>query len=242
MSLTTPREPTLATLIIDAIKSRLTDFRVSLPCKIAAYNSSDGTVDVDILIKDQRLQSDGTVKLNAFPTIKDVPIQWYRCGTCWITLPLKVGDLGKLVFADRNLSNWSAANKGEVVDPKDLGMHNLAGATFEPGLYPASAAIPSPDPDNIVIHADTKVMLGEKGLDDTKLVALAKLVKDEITALRNTVNNNVSTFNGHTHLAGTLITGPSPGSPVTGATGTSPSSESAPAAVNDVKATKVYAK
>lgn len=238
----TPREPTLATLIVDAISSRLAEFRVSLPCKVAKYNASDGTVDVDILLKDQKPLSDGTVELAVFPTIQDVPIQWFRCGTAWITLPIKAGDLGKLVFSDRSLSNWAASNKGEVVDPKSLSMHNFDGATFEPGLYPTSAAIPSPDPDNIVIHSDTKVMVGEKGLGANDLAAVAKLVKDEITALRNTVNSAVSTFNGHSHLAGALITGPSGGSPVTGTTGGPTSSQSAPAAVNDVKCTKVYIK
>jgi hypothetical protein len=227
---TVPREPTLATLLVDAINARLSEFRVSLPCKIAKYNSSDGTVDVDILLKDQKPQSDGTVELKTFPTIQDVPIQWFRCGTAWITLPLKAGDLGKLVFTDRSLSNWSASNKGEVVDPKSLSMHNFDGATFEPGLYPASAAVPSPDPDNIVIHCDGKVMLGEKGLADTNLVALANATKTELSALQSSLNNFVTIFNAHVHPSGMGPTGPS-------ATPATP-----PNAVNDVKATKVYAK
>ncbi len=239
---TTPREPTLATLLVDAIQSRLAEFRVSLPCKVTKYNKSDGTVDVEILLKDQKPQPDGTTTLVAFPQVQDVPIQWFRCNKTWITMPLADGDLGKLVFCDRSLSNWSASNKGEVVDPKSLTMHNFDGATFEPGLYPATAAIPSPDPDNIVIHSDTKVMLGEKGLSDDNLVALAKLVKAEISAVRDTLNNFVTTFNSHMHIAGALVTGPTPGSPVTGTTGGPAGSASAPAAVQDVKATKVYAK
>lgn len=232
---TVPREPTLATLLVDAINARLSEFRVSLPCKIAKYNSSDGTVDVDILLKDQKPQSDGTVELKTFPTIQDVPVQWFRCGTAWITLPLKAGDLGKLVFTDRSLSNWSASNKGEVVDPKSLSMHNFDGATFEPGLYPASAAIPSPDPDNIVIHSDSKVMLGEKGLADNNLVALAQLVKTEISAVRDTLNNFITTYNTHTHPYVDTPSGPA-------VTSTTTSTGTPPNPVQDVKATKVYAK
>ncbi len=232
---TVPREPTLATLLVDAINSRLTEFRVSLPCKISKYNASEGTVDVDVLLKDQKPQSDGTIELKTFPTIQDVPIQWFRCGTAWITLPLKAGDLGKLVFTDRSLSNWSASNKGEVVDPKSLSMHNFDGATFEPGLYPASAAIPSPDPDNIVIHSDTKVFIGEKGLTDDNLLALAKLVKAEISAVRDSLNSLTTTYNGHTHPyvdtpAGAAVTSP------TLSTGTPPNP------VGDVKAAKSYGK
>ncbi len=241
---TTPREPTLATLLVDAIQSRLTEFRVSLPCKVTKYNDSDGTVDVEILLKDQKPQSDGTVKLSTFPTVQDVPIQWFRCGTAWITLPIKDGDLGKLVFCDRSLSNWSASNKGEVVDPKSLTMHNIDGAVFEPGLYPTTAAVPSPDKDNIVIHCDEKVMVGQKGMNDDNLVALAKLVKAEIKAVRDTLNDFVTTFNSHMHNAGAALIAPPgvAGGPVSGITGGPAGSATSPGPVGDVKCTKVYAK
>jgi len=225
----TPREPTLATLLVDAINSRLTEFRVSLPCKVAKYNASDGTVDVDILLKDQRPQSDGSVKLLTFPTVQDVPVQWFRCGTAWITLPIKPGDLGKLVFCDRSLSVWGASSKGTVVDPKTLSLHNFDGATFEPGLYPPTAAIPSPDPDNIVIHSDTKVMLGEKGLSDDQRAAVSKLVKDELDKIN-------TAFSGHTHTValGACTAGGNTGvATTTGGPNYSPSS---------VAAQKVYVK
>jgi hypothetical protein len=225
-----PREPTLATLLVDAIQSRLVDFRVALPCKIAKYNSSDGTVDVDILLKDQKPQPDGTVTLVTFPQVQDVPIQWYRCAGAWITLPLAIGDLGKLVFCDRSLSNWSASDKGQVVDPKSLGMHYLDGATFEPGLYPASAAIPSPDPDNIVIHTEKKVMIGEKGLSDDQRAAVSKLVKDEIKSLRDWAANHQHTSTDTWTLVGGLVNN------VTTAPITPPNP------VNDVAAQKVYVK
>lgn len=185
---TTPREPTLATLLVDAIQSRLVEFHVSLPCKITKYNSADGTVDVEILVKDQRPQSDGTVKLITFPPVQDVPIQWYRCDTTWITMPLKPGGLGKLVFCDRSMSVWSASNKGEVVDPKTLSMHNFDGATFEPGLYPATAAIPAPDPDNIVIHSETNVLIGEKGLTSNDYATTGKKVEDALSTLKSAIS------------------------------------------------------
>lgn len=185
---TTPREPTLATLLVDAIQSRLVEFRVSLPCKIAKYNSADGTVDVDILLSDQVPQPDGTVNLRTFPQIQDVPIQWYRCDDSWITMPLKPGGLGKLVFCDRSLSNWSASSKGQVVDPKSLTMHNFDGATFEPGLYPATAAIPAPDTENIVIHSATNVLIGEKGLTSNDYATTGKKVEDALSTLKNAIS------------------------------------------------------
>ena len=232
---TVPREPTLATLLVDAINSRLIEFRVSMPCKISKYNSSDGTVDVEVTLKDQKPQSDGTVELKDFPPIQDVPIRWQRCGKGWITLPLAAGDPGHLIFSDRSLSNWAASNKGEVVDPKSLSLHNFDGAIFEPGLVNTSSPIDSPDLENIVIHVMNKLMLGEKGLTDDNLVALAKLVKTELDNLRTALNSFITTYNSHTHP---YVDTPS------GAAVTSPTLSTGNPAnpVQDVKATKVYAK
>lgn len=224
------REPTLSELIIGAIQSRLLDFHVMLPCKVIAYNKDEGTVDVELLLRDQRPQLDGTIVLKDFPPIKDVPVRWFRCGKAWITLPLAVGDLGHVVFADRNLSNWSASQKGTIVDPKDLGMHNLSGAVFEPGLNPASSPVPSPDGDNMVLHSDTELHLGEKGLDANQYVALSKKVLDELDKIRTAVHNHA-----HTVVLGACTAG--------GATGTATTS-SAPSvpALTEPKAAKVKAK
>lgn len=67
-------------------------------------------------------------------------------------------------------------------------------------------------------------------LSDDQLVAIAKLVKSEISALRDTVNALVTVFNAHTHPSGM------------GPTGTPASSASAPAAVGDVKCENVRVK
>jgi phage baseplate assembly protein V len=76
------------------------------------------------------------------------------------------------------------------------------------------------------------VHLGAKAATD--FVALAAATKSEINALRTTVNSLVTTFNAHTHpYVDTPI-----GAAVTAPTATS---ASAPAAVGDVKATKVKA-
>lgn len=223
-----PREPTLSTLIIDAIQSRLLDFHVMLPCKITKYTASENTVEVAILLKDQQPNLDGTVELAEFPPILDVPVMFQRCAGGWLTWPLAVGDTGMVLFADRSLSNWSQTAKGEIVDPKDLGMHNFSGAVFIPGLTPPKNPIESPDEDNVVLHTGTKIFLGEKGLTDDDRLAQAKATKAEIKALRDFVA-------GHTHvitIAGTYSSGTT-------------ASEVAPVGtptVGNVHVTKVYGK
>jgi len=228
------REPTLTMLLTAAIQSRLLEFHVMLPATIESYDAATGTVNVKILLKKQQPLPDGTVDLKDFPPIEDVPVMWQRCGKAWITMPLAQGDTGMVIFADRSLSKWNQTDKGQVVDPQTLSMHNLDGAVFMPGLTPPKNALESPDTDNVVIHTETKLDLGEKGLNDTdNLIALAKKTKDEISALRQSfvdfINNN---YTGHMHPSAMGPTGnPIPAPPVI-----------PPNPVQDVAATKVRAK
>lgn len=77
----------------------------------------------------------------------------------------------------------------------------------------------------------------ELGPSPTNFVALANLVKTEISALRNTVNAHITNYNTHTHVVGgTLPTGP-----VAATAAATLATSSAPAAVNDVAAVKVKA-
>lgn len=80
------------------------------------------------------------------------------------------------------------------------------------------------------------------GTEPTDYVTLASLVKEELRALRDTVNALVSTFNGHGH-SGTF-NGTIGGAAASGTLtiGSSSSQASAPAAVGDVAATEVRAK
>lgn len=183
----TQREPTLSTLIIDAIQSRLLDFHVMLPAKITKYTASDNTVEVALLLKEQRPQSDGTIETEDFPPIADVPVAFQKCAGGWLTWPLAVGDTGMVIFADRSLSNWSRTATGQVVDAKDLGMHNLSGAVFVPGLSPPKNPIASPSEQHVVLHTESELHLGEKGLSADNWVAVAKLCITEMKALRDAV-------------------------------------------------------
>lgn len=202
-----------------------------LPASIESYDAAAGTVSLKLMLNEQVPLQDGTIEASTFPPIEDVPVVWQRCGKGWLTFPLAQGDTGMVVFADRSLSKWSQTDKSEVVNPQTLSMHNLDGAVFIPGLTPPKNALEQPDTENVVLHTETKLDLGEKGLTDAdNLVALAKLVKSEISALRDTVNTNVTIFNAMTLPSGMGPVGPPP------------VSMQAPASVGDVKCTKVRAK
>jgi len=82
-----------------------------------------------------------------------------------------------------------------------------------------------------IIVADGKINLGKEDLSDDALVAIAKLVKQEISTLRDTVNSNVSIFNAHVH---SVAAAPGPAAPTL-------TLETAPVSVGEVKAKNVRA-
>lgn len=226
----TARSPTFGQLLREAMDARLADLHVSMPCKVVSYNSSKNTVTVQPLLKRKRRDAAGAKIVTSMKTIQNVPVAFPRCAGGWITFPLAADDIGQLVFAERTLNDWMKSNPGDEVEPSEDTMHPLNGAWFYPGGYPSKSPIDPTNADHPVFHTESELHLGEQGLSNDQFVAIAKLVKDEISALRNTVNSNVTVFNTHTHPSGM------------GPTGTPASAESSPAAVGDVKATKVKAK
>lgn len=98
----------------------------------------------------------------------------------------------------------------------------------EVALYTLQDAI------RVLLKSDGEVHLGTS---PSEFVALANLVKDEITALRDTVNSFVTTFNSHIHTT-TATVGPSA---VPGVIAPPTSPATAPATVGDVAAEEVKA-
>ncbi len=196
-----------------------------------SYDSTKNTVSVQLLIKRKRRKaSDGTTTSTKVESIQNVPVAFPRCAGGWITFPLAADDVGQIVFAERSLGDWMGSPAGTEVEQSEETLHPLNGAWFYPGGYPSKSPIDPTNADHPVFHTETELHLGEQGLSADQFVAIAKLVKDEISALRSTVNTNVTLYNAHVHPESGVNTGP-PAVPM-----------SSPAAVGEVKATKVKAK
>jgi phage baseplate assembly protein V len=119
---------------------------------------------------------------------------------------------------------------GIVVATEDRRYRPTGLAAGEVALYTSANG------KRVFLKADGTVNIGTSPSD---FVALATLVKNEITALRNTVNSLVSTFNAHGHTGAAVVGGVTGTSSATVLTG---GAATAPAAVGDVKATEVKAK
>jgi hypothetical protein len=205
------RSPSLATSVMEAIRSRLVDVHTMLPGKIKTYYADKGTADIDLTIKQRRRSPDGSVTPAPFPTLFNVPIAFPRCAGGAITFPLAADDLVLVHFASRNLGDWVHSQAGDVLDPGDGPTHYLDGAIAYVGGYPVTGPLtPTPSTSNVVIRTENELHLG--GQDPSEFVALATKVLNELDKIK-------TAFNGHKHTAGLLLTGASGGSPVTGSTG-----------------------
>lgn len=238
------RSPDLAELLRIALASHQTRIHVSLPGAIETYDAARQVADIKPLLRRPLVAADGTeLDAESLPILMDVPVAFPRGGGFYLTFPLVKGDLVHLVFVERSMDQW-LDKEGEETTPLDYRMHSLADAVAYPGLYPRGRALADAHAENLAIgldggssahfRPDGEIHLGSDGAAD--YVALAQLVKDEVTALRDTVNSLITAYNAHIHITtATVGVGPP------GVLSPTASSATPPAAVGDVAAGKVKA-
>lgn len=206
--------PSFEQVIKQAIDLAVTELRVSLPGIVQRYDAQKQQADVQPVIM-KKYTNGNVVKL---PVITNVPVAHPRAGKTIIHVPIHVGDVVQLVFADRSLDRW--LSEGGVVDPLEGRKHNLSDAVAYPGGYPFNDPVAIGDPDavtiknenaEVLVKADGTVSikgnlinLGDHSL--SKFVAIAELVKSEIDSFK-------STFDSHTHPYVDTPIGPSVTSP-----------------------------
>lgn len=222
------RSPSLASVLNTFKAQILADTRVSIPARVERYDSAKQLVDVKPLLKESYRAENGEEIIESLPVITNVPVVFPGAGGFRLTFPVAVGDTVLLVFADRSIDSW--LDQGGEASPLDERRHHLKDAIAIPGLHPNNAPWTDAGESVVTIGSDTGAL---------DWVALATSTKNEITALRNTVDALVTAFNGHTHAtacaAGTGTTGnPGAATPPTVAVG--------PAAVGEVKSSTVKIK
>jgi len=126
--------PTLAQIIKDAMGSGMAEMNVGMPAEVVKYDHTKQTVDVKPHFK--KKYKDG--KKEEPPVIYNVPLQIFRSGKSFITVPIDKGDIVWLSFANRSMEKWKG--KGEVHDPEDTRMFSMSDCVAYPGGYPQNKA------------------------------------------------------------------------------------------------------
>lgn len=211
---------TLTTVIDNQIDARLAELHTCMPAKVVKVDVAAAKCDVQPLLK-RTYGDETTVKL---PVITNVPISFYRAGKSFISLPVHVGDIVELRFAERSLDIW--LEKGGEVDPLDPRKFDLSDAIAYPGVYPyndppagatANDIIIKNDqtvftikPDgNLIVNSSNSIELLSnliKLTGDSDAIALASKVMTELQKIQTWAAS-------HTHLYSPGPGGPTPSGP-----------------------------
>lgn len=194
--------PSQLDIQVASLRNELSDLHTCMPAEIVAVREGkDKRQFVDVLPHLQRsvINEEGEPVDEAFPVIPMVPVGYPQGGGFFISLPLRVGDIVLVVFAERSLDNWiesGAPAKQTPIKPGDLSMHSLEGAIALPcGPAPRSALLTGVDAADLVIgtasgtvlqrwKADGNVEIGPLDEDATDFVALAGKVLTELTRIQ----------------------------------------------------------
>lgn len=138
---------------IDALRSfletRLEEVNICLPGSVVSYDGRLAAVTPDL----PKQIADG--RTLPAPTIFNVPVRWFTCDVMGqlarITGPLKKGDGGILVFAQRSIDDWISGSNAAPLDPR---MFDLNDAYFIPGVN-RGKTVPAADLENLSVTYGT---------------------------------------------------------------------------------------
>ena len=135
-------DPNLTQIFDSGLLSFEAGVHTALPAKVLKFNAGDNTVQVELMINE--LKRDGaSVPL---PPIDDVPVV--------ITTPIRKGDHGLCVFAERCIDGWFAsAAKSE---PLDFRLHDYSDGFFLTGFSPRPEAVKDVDLDGVCMRTLSK--------------------------------------------------------------------------------------
>ena len=199
---------TLDKIIHEYFKLFMLELNFALPAVVEAVNPSKQTVDVKPTLM-KRYESGKNVER---AIIRNVQFQFPRGGDSCITLPIKPGDEGLLVFSCRDISSWK--NSGGVQPLHSTRLLDYNDAVFIPGVSSYPRAISEYDADNITIIKNGKkitVKDGELDAPDYHINCKSIYASDTIEAL-NTITSATDVvaggISGKTHVHGGVASGP----------------------------------
>lgn len=212
--------PSLARVINGAIDNKLSMMNTMLPGRVVRVEVEKGLCDVQPLLR--QTFADETVV--DYPVITNVPIQNYRAGKSFISLPVHVGDLVELRFSQRSIDIWLAT--GGIVNPLDPRKFHLSDCVAYPGMYPFNDPPVGATANDVVIKNDqTVVTIKPNGEVQVSASNAIKLLSDLIVlsgdgdavALASKVleqlQNIKAAYDTHTHLYSPGPSSPAPTAP-----------------------------
>lgn len=194
----------LLKLINQTIEESNSALRVCMPGRIEKYNPDTMLANIQPLLK---IKFYGRTSSELLPIINNVPICHSRTTSALIRLPVALGDIVTIVFADRSIESWLSGN-GEARDPLDTRKHHITDAFAFLGGYPTGLSKKAKNKDalEIIVEPETKITLGN---GENELLQLAHDAFTNLKTLTEELSQTLADIQ--------LITVPAFGSPPTNA-------------------------
>ena len=199
---------------VEMFKLCMYNYNTCLPCKVVGVNTDTQTVDIQPLIKAYVPYSKSYIDR---PVIKGVPFWTYRAGDTYITLPIKVGDTGIAIFAQRDISSWKEVG-GSVPTPSNRIM-DYNDALYIPYIAGKNSPIKNYNSEYIEIVKNGKTITVKDGTLEApeydlvcKNITCQDIESNSLHATSTVVSDTdciSGTISGRTHTHGGVSSGPS---------------------------------
>ena len=229
------RSPNPQDHVNDRIYSALKELRAHLICRITKINKTGtAVVSVDCQpVMSDAVNNSGTLTMEEYPVLPDVPVSAYRGGGFSVTLPLKIGDIGMVHFHDLCIDTWWQNGGAATQIPWERRVHDLNDGVFYPSPQSCDIALQNYSLNSLQIRSDD----GQTVIDVANGVVTIKAQAVNVQAQNATVQaqqtaqvsgqsvkvagaqsvdiegSGHTTIDGkpfllHTHILGTGVTGP----------------------------------
>lgn len=172
------------------IKRAQSNIYTALPAKVISFDGH--TVNCQVMIN--RVVANG--QEITIPPLVDVPAQFPHAGGFCITVPIKAGDEGLVIFSSRCIDGWFAS--GNASKPLDNRINDLSDGFFIVGCN----SVPNKIPD---FYHDGVSMQTDDGSTHIRLTNGTIYIKGNIEHEGNT--NQIGSYNqtdGNTNSSGTI--------------------------------------
>lgn len=116
-----------------ALDGRQAKIWTALPAIVESFDSEKMTCSLQVAVQARVLDKEGNWSNVTLPLLQDCPVQFPSGDKFILTMPIKKGDEGIVIFASRCIDAWWQS--GDVQPQAEYRMHDLSDGMFIPGVF-----------------------------------------------------------------------------------------------------------
>ena len=179
------------------IRQELADLRVSSTAYLVGdMDAVHQTVTVQIAQR-ERVRTNAGPKWVAIPPITNVPVCLPRGGGYCVTLPLKDGDEGQLIFCDTCFDLWWT--RGGLQNQLEVRRHHVHDCGFYPGMGSQPKVLSNYSTESLQVRSDDGTQVIDVAASGITVTATQVTVTGSSVTLGTATTIDGRVFLNHTH-------------------------------------------